>query len=403
MRRPWIVLASIVGIAAILSAVALAVEWQPIPRSGDGTASAGAADPDAANGPPRVAWAFASMLPPDEANSFVLQAGFLGDEAPRIDLDIPWAVDPNVDLGRTPAVSRPAAGSVAFVADDGVTSRLSLVPIAVGGEPRVLAELDVAVWTVALAPDASAAYLAVSGRGGEMDGSIIRVALDGSGETEVLLPPAGEAARPRDAVLVAVATFHAVLDVSPDGRLLGAMVCRGAAGCTSTVIDLESGDRLELDDSTLYRVGAGGLAIIDRCTPVACLGEVLDVDSGATAPLPGHASEASLASVGGRPVVVWVDFEDPRGVLMMRDVAGGDRVELFRAGDRATIFLSSFSGLLWSVPNDAVLLLVNDERPGPAGATEVTERHLLVPLDGGAPIELPGPSYRPVGQPGAKG
>ena len=73
---------------------------------------------------------------------------------------MPWVVNHEIDVARMPAVTRPAGGAVVYVADDGTTSVVHRVAIAGGAVPEAVATLDDAVWSIAAAPDGSAALLA---------------------------------------------------------------------------------------------------------------------------------------------------------------------------------------------------------------------------------------------------
>ena len=158
MRRTRILPAIIGALALVVLVAAAALVSRPIGIATSET-SAGATGAEA--GPPEVAWVFFSQLPPGGGpGTFMVQAGLFGEPRPRVDVEVPWAVDTAVDIARTPAVARPAAGAVVYAADDGETSTIQRVAIERGATPQAVAEVDDAVWSIAAAPDGSVAYLA---------------------------------------------------------------------------------------------------------------------------------------------------------------------------------------------------------------------------------------------------
>lgn len=391
---------ALVAVAGVLVLVVAAVTLGPR------LASAPAASPTPAHGDigrdlpaEPVAWAFVTGLPPDAGHDvYVLQAGFLGDAAPRIDVEVPWRVGGDGDIGRQPAVASPIAGEIVHVADDGRRSSVRTLSIAGDGlEPEVLAVLDEVVWDLAVAPDGSAAYLALVGRAeAQEDLGVVRVALDGSGMIDPLLPPA-RAGGVGDVRFAAVLAFNINLEVSSDGRFLARTACLGVQGCRTEVVDLASGERFDLGDSTVHDLGAGGLVIREWCA-VNCRSEILGVTTGATNPLRVSAFDASFVVAETGALVVTIENNGIAPTLTVIDPATGVRRVLYRAPERASLILSSRDGLLWSVPAGTILVSEVTERDEPpAGATvEFDTRYLLVPLGGGALAGFPAPPIRPV-------
>lgn len=401
MRRRWLVPALLGGTALVTVVTAAAVLFWPrattTPDVADATASAAPEDEG-------IAWVFFTQLPPDgNQGVFVLQAGMLGDVAPRIDMEVPWAVDTTIDVARSPAVARPAGGSVAFVADDGETSTVARVPIRPDAEPEVLATLDEAVWSIAAAPDGSAVYLALVERGQpETDLGVFRLALDGSGlMTPVLAPVGGEALGP--VRLVAVAPFTVRIDISRDGRHLYRDACRGAAGCQQVIVALESDEVHDLGMGagvgmvTVADLGAGGLIVVDRCGNAGCAAQLVDIESGTSFDLRSMALDSTVRSVDGRPVLVGIESGGMQTTLVATDPSTEARQTLLDAppGDWMALADRTYP---MAVPDGWVVVI-----QGGLDGDEMTHRYLLVPLDGGDAIEVPPPAIRPVGPPGAKG
>ena len=228
MRRTRMLPATIGALALVVLVATAALVSRPIGIATSET-SAGATGAEA--GPPEVAWVFFSQLPPGGGpGKFMVQAGLFGEPRPRVDVEVPWAVDTAVDIARTPAVARPAAGAVVYAADDGETSTIQRVAIEPGATPQAVAEVDDAVWSIAAAPDGSVAYLAVVTRGQpEADLGVVRVALDGSGAVEPFLAPVAQ----EHTVGIRLAAAHHSASPStsaPTASTSRGHACRGAAG-----------------------------------------------------------------------------------------------------------------------------------------------------------------------------
>jgi hypothetical protein len=386
---------TLVGLVAIALVAAVALSFRPIDATSE-TASASGGGAEA--GAPDLSWVFFSQLPPEVGpGAFVVQAGRFGEAQPRVDVEVPWEVDTAVDISRTPAVARPAAGAVVFVADDGDTSTIHRLAVEQGATPEAVAQLDDAVWSIAAAPDGSSAYLAVVARGRpEADLGVFRVAMDGSGVVEPFLPPV--ALDPAGGIrLAAVAPFMVTLDISADGRYLARTACRGAAGCTTSLIELSSKDVRELENMMLVDLGTGGLIVADHCHQAGCTAKLIDVESGATVDLSASAWDTTVTMVSGAPVVVAIESDGVRSSVTLIDPRSGARRELYRAPENNWLVLGRRAYLV-AATDGAVLIVESSD-----GGGQMRQRFLMVPLDGGAPIDLPAPAIRQIGPPAAKG
>lgn len=358
----------------------------------DASAAPAEADPSA------VPWVFFSMVPPMAGQgAFVVEAGVLGDERPRVDITVPWMVDPGVDIARTPAVTGPTAGTVLYVADDGVASVLHRIAIAADAVPEVVAEVDAAVWSIAALPDGSAAFMALVTRGRpDQDLGVVRVALDGSGAVEPLLPPVA-ADRGSGFRLAAIAPFTIALDISSDGRILSRTACRGQAGCDTEYVDLATEEVYDLPGATVVDLGMSGMVIAERCHQAGCTAQLVEIETGAAVALRSHAYDTTLVEEGGRPMLVGIEGEGSQSTLVLTDPRSGARRDLYRAPEGEWLMLAPRNSPM-SRPEGAVIVMrVTDAKDGSGQA------HVLVPLDGAAAIELPPPAIRPVVPAGVQG
>jgi hypothetical protein len=395
MRRNVVVLALIGGAVTVGTAALALIPPSPSAATPSPSLSDRHVEPD------EVPWVFASQLPPGGADAaFVLQAGVLGEAEPRVDIEVPWAVDHNVDIARMPAVARPAAGRVLFVADDGTGSSVERVAIEAGAAPEPLFETEDAVWSVATAPDGSAAYLALVARGRpDADLGVVRLALDGSRAVEEILPPVAGAAAAKPMRLVAVAPFTVAIDVSADGRLLVRTACRGAAGCEVSVVDLDSRVVHPLPGTTVVDAGAGGMIVTERCGMNGCSAELLQVETGARLELDSQPHETTVAAADGRGVVVAVHTDGNESWLVATDPSSGTGRELYRVPAGDWIMLASRSYPI-TAPDGTVVIVHESVGDGDG---ETRHRYVVIPLAGGAPRDLAPPPIRPIGPPGAKG
>lgn len=351
-----------------------------------------------------AAWAFVSGLPPElDREAYVIQAGFLGDPAPRLEVEVPWRLGEDGDIGRQPAVGEPLDGGIVHVADDGRRSSIRRLSILDGGAAAVLGVVDEVVWDIAVAPDGSAAYLALVARdAGDEDRGVVRIALDGSGTIESVLPP-GRAGAAGDVRLAAFLAFQVMLDISDDGRFLGRTLCFGVDGCASEIVDLDSGERFPAGDVEPVDLGPGGLVLRERCN-LECETEVASVLTGGRLVLPAWPFDSAFVAAGDGVLVATIE-QNPQPILALFDPRDGSRRELYRAPARASLVLSEREGLLWGIPPGTLLVTETVERPDPpAGAVvEFETRYLLFSLEGGAPLEAPPPAIRPIFPAGTQG
>jgi hypothetical protein len=345
--NPWLMVAIGAVVVVVLLLVAGALVIVGLPQLGSHAtpapvAPSGHAAPTASV-PGRPAeveassftWAAASLLPPPAGLpmpiAYSLQGGTLGDPARPLDVTVPFAMtDAPADIGRIPAIAEPTAGAVVYVADDGRVSQIRRATLSDPVSDELILELDAVVWTVTVSADGSHAYALLTLRGRADDAGVIRVALDGSGQVEQLMPPV-EATAPGDGFrLVAIAGFRAALLVSEDERYLLRRVCPAAdRACQVDVLDLESGDVLALPDREVLGISSE-LVLAMPCDMAGCHLTVLDLATGderLVGPLNG---QAVLATVDGRVVVA--HNSSPLGREQMRlyatDVLTGESVEL---------------------------------------------------------------------------
>jgi hypothetical protein len=396
MHRRWLVIAIFVGLLGGTLAIAQLWVRSPDPGSLDSAPAAEDApeDPD----PDAIPWVFFSQLPPDGGEgSFVVQAGLFGDPRPRVDIAVPWTVDHDIDVARMPAVARPAGGAVVYVADDGTTSVIHRVAIAGGAVPEAMATVDDTVWSIAAAPDGSAAYLALAVRGRpDADLGVVRVRLDGSGAIEPVLPAMG-LREESEFRLAAVAPFTASLDISADGRYLGRTACRGVDGCVTEIVDLTTSDVREVDHASVIDLGTGGMIVAERCNNAGCTAQLIDLISGASLDLLGNAWDTTVINADGGPVAVGITAHKTLTSLALTDPVSGERRELYRAPEQRWLALGVRSNQVARM--DGAVLVIE----GWEAADGMHERYLLVPFDGGAPLELPPPAIRQIAPAGPKG
>jgi hypothetical protein len=395
MHRTRLLSGIIVLVLAAALVVAVALWPRPVERTGATTPSAIEV---VEAGPPEIPWVWFSQLPPDGGpGAFVVQAGIFGEIRPRVDVDVPWVVDTAVDIARTPAVARPVAGAVIVVADDGGKSTIHRIAIEPGARPEPIAEVDDTVWSIAAAPDGSVAYLALVARGRpDADRGVVRVALDGSGAVEPFLPPVA-AASDSGLRLAAIAPFTVTLDLSADGRYLARTACRGVQGCATSLIELSSGAVVDLGETTMVDLGTGGTIVAHQCGRIGCAPALIDLETGAMTELPDNASDTTVMSVDGHAAVVTIETAGTSSAVVLTDPRTGARRELYRAPDEHWLGLGAHRYFMGDT-DEAVLVVESSDEGG-----RVRERLSLVPLAGGAPIDLPVPAIRQIGPPAANG
>ncbi len=265
--------------------------------------------------PTTVPW-YEAMRALDDAGprqTYELNAGLLGDAAPRISktVDLVTASE-ELERSRTMPVAVLADGSLLYASDDGTASTLHLGSVA-DEQEREIAQVPGFVWAVALAPDASVAYVSELDRITEQDVGVWAVATDGSAQAKRVMPPARAGVAHADFSLVAMAAYTASLRLDVSGRMLTRSSCdrdNQPFACTLDVLDLSSGKITRLDDA----LGAGFIGLeagvvltqptcfgADACPPV-----VVDLASGARQELPWVTDAADITLAGQSPIVVAV-------------------------------------------------------------------------------------------------
>ncbi len=398
LRRPILIaLAALLAVLVVGPVVLLLLAGAPGVTDGESpSASPAAASDEAVAGrlePGDVAWVFAPWLfGQGPANRYVLQAGTLADAEPIIDREVPWASDPETQVGRMPAVGRAIDGTVVYATDDGVATAIHRLQIRANGEDEVLAEMGEIVWSMAVAPDGVHAYLALVDRDDdEHDLGVVQLALDGSGATREVMPPSRpRAMEPAGMRLAAIARFGVDLIMSADGGHLVRRTC-GEGACTIDVLDLESGDVIDLGAREVMGV-AGGVILSSRCGAVRCFGEAIDLTTGVVQELPFEGESAITAFEDGA-AIVYIELGEDGAVLRALDPFDGEIRDLVRVGSGSALVLTPPQGdLRISMPPGWIHAAVATELDGKGAVVPFTD--LAVPLDGGAVIELPAAPIR---------
>lgn len=282
-------------------------------------------------------WSSAVWLPPrggaEQPTGYSLQAGTLADPGPVIDLQVPLVVRNMVeDAGRVSVFSDPVADAVLYIADDGGTSQLRRATLAAPDVEEVMAELDPIVWAMAVERDGNHAYLLLVHREGGGDAGVVRVTLDGSGQTTDILGPADVGGQARmDVVPAAVVGFRAWLMLSPDNQHLLRRVCTDpAVPCALDVVDLASGAVARIGDNDAFGI-ADGRVFWSRCEQIACTIGMTDVETGEESAIAEFGGIATLAEIDGHPVVAYSSHTpDGRGSVAVVDPETGASRELMR-------------------------------------------------------------------------
>lgn len=400
VRRPILIaLAALLAVLVVGPVVLLLLAGSPGATDQAGpSASQAAASDEAVAGPLEpgdVAWVFAPWLfGQGPANRYVLQAGTLADPEPIVDVEVPWAADQETQVGRMPAVGPVIDGTVVYVADDGVGTAIHRLQIRTNGEDEVLAEMREMVWSMAVAPEGLHAYLALVDRDDdEHDLGVVQLALDGSGETrEVMAASRPQAMEPAGTRLAAIARFGVDLIMSTDGAHLLRRTC-GAGVCTIDVLDLASGEVIDLGAREVMGV-AGGVVLSSRCGAVRCFGEAIDLATGVAQELPFQGESSIIAFDGGSAIAYIEHDADGGAVLRVLDPFDGEIRDLVRVARGSALVLSQPHGdLRISMPPGYVHAAVATDLEGKGGAV-IPFTDLAVPLDGGAVIELPAAPIR---------
>jgi hypothetical protein len=332
--------------------------------------------------------------------TFRLEAGTLAADEPIVNLQIPWRAELVEGTARDPAIGAPHDGAVVYVADDGVASEVHRVAIVAEGRDDVLARLAEVIWDIVVAPDGSAAYGAVADRADQTrDRGVVRIALDGSGLVEPVLPPAQLAAA--DAVRrVAVVASQVHLAISSDGQHLVRHTCQNAGTCLMEVADLATGMTFELPDREILGVVAG-LIVARGCHGPGCGLHAIDIETQAVASA-GVDISGRLVEVDGEPVVVAI-FLDGRELFTVEAVnpISGRRQVLHRVPAGTDVLYSDFLFLQLDLPEG--LIHVIEVTPGGDGAAAIRERHLLISIVERRAVEVPRPAFTQPCGPGCHG
>lgn len=344
-------------------------------------------------GPADVAWVYAPWIfARGPRGVYELQAGTLADPAPVIDLEVPWVVDQQAQVGREPAVGPVIDGTVVFVADDGQRSRVRRAEVAANGADEVMADLRHIVWSMAVAPSGTHAYLGLVDRNDDRrDLGVVRLALDGSGDLREVMPTTVALRPDRPGVrLAAVAGFDVDLRISSDGRHLVRRVCDGGAACTIDVLDVESGGEVDVGGREVLGA-AGGILLTSRCAEVRCFSEIIDLATGRVEELRGIPGEVTITLVGDRAAIVFVEqAADGRTRLRALDPITGEARDLLEVPAGGAIGLAGVQGdLRVSLPHDHLLVSVATDVEGVGGGAVVPFQDVAVPPTGGAAVELP--------------
>jgi hypothetical protein len=403
MTRRWIAALVVVAAALLLAPVVLLLS-AGLGTQGPPAASAlpsPSVEQDALEPglPEAIAWVYA---PPPIAGvgegAFVLQAGTLAGAAPLLDLEVPWVIDFNSDLLREPAVGPPIDASVVYVEDDGASSVIHRAQIAEGSHDVALAELSEVVWDIAVTPDNTVAYAAMTDRETrEQDLGVMGIRLDGSGESELVMPPARVAVR-GDILPVAFISFNVQLMISDDGRHLARRACAGFDGCETAVLDIASGAISPVPDGDINGMAAGFM-VVTRCDGIGCRPHAVDLETGVSIELEGD-DPVHVMSVNGRPVVVTKSSDANLGTSIDTiDILSGERRVLFRAerGAWAGVNVAA-PHLTLAVPAGHIHVTQSTPLPEREGVAVVEMRHLdlLISVLGGRHTEIPSAPIRPL-------
>ena len=304
----WLAAAGALGIVVIVVAVAGSVLLRP-------AAAEPTAAPVADLDPATVPW-YDAVRPLDNAGprqTYELDAGLLGDEAPRISKTVELVTaSEELERSRAMPVAVLADGTLLYASDDGTASTLHLGTVA-NEQEREIAQVPGFVWAVALAPDAPVAYVSELDRITERDAGVWAIATDGSGQAERVMPPARAGVAHADFSLVAMAAYTASLRMDVSGQVLARSSCdrdNQPFACTLDVLDLSSRKITRLDDA----LGAGFIGLeggvvltqptcfgADPCPPV-----VVDLASGARQELPWVTDAVDITVAGRSPTVMAV-------------------------------------------------------------------------------------------------
>ena len=362
------------------------------PRSGAESASdpadaGGAPAPGAALRPADVGWVYVPPTLDGPRLAYTMQAGTLADQAPAIDVDVPWAADTLRHIGREPAVGPNIDGTVVFAADDGTGSAIRRVGVGPERVDERLARLTEIVWSMAVAPDGAHAYLALVDRNDdEKDLGVVRLALDGSGQIDQVMPPTRAVSNLPSIRTVDFVRFDVDLEISADGRHLVRGACLGFDGCQVDVLDLDTAaiTVLALEGGNITGV-TGGILLAQHCGDGDCWPEAIELATGEVGEFRMAGSQYVITLLDDRATIVFVD--DATGDLRALDPRDGRVTDLLHPPDGWHLWRGAHTvdgQLRISTPAGYVFLVRPDRQ------------YLAVPLDGGEPVELPD---APIGPP----
>ncbi|MGH9251695.1 MAG: hypothetical protein ACRD0W_19570 [Acidimicrobiales bacterium] len=211
-------------------------------------------------------------------------------------VEAPWQF--SIYAEQKPVVDGPVEGQVLFTADDGVVTKIWTVGVG-GEEPRFVAATPLVVFLARMAPR-SVGYLVAVDRTSGQDQGLFRVALDGDGSLDrVMPPPLVDQANTGSGIRLAATTrFERDVRVSPDGGQVARMACGDPFGtCVLDVLTVADGTVRgyappELSGD-LEAVGDGMMLGTWYCNdPLRCVTEGLDLRSGEPRLLPGRLAVA---------------------------------------------------------------------------------------------------------------
>jgi hypothetical protein len=347
-------------------------------------------------------WTYTEPLLPaggGPPRSYTLQGGTLADQAPALDVEVPWVIgDRPADAARNPAVGGPVAGAVVYVADDGLRSTVHRVPLTPPLDDAPILVVDDVVWAVAATPDGAAAYLVVLDRESGADRGVVGLALDGSAALTHILDPAGVLVGSAGVRPAATAAQFS-LAVAVDGSHLVRRACARDGTCVLDVVDLATLRATRLADREVIGLGAGYLLSWD-CAAADCASSATDLSTGVEIPLTGIGDDLFLVRAGARAIVVHSEF-GPDGnphAILATDLDSGETTRLiesegpdeFVRADNPTARID----LKLEAPDGWLIM----ERFADASASTWG-----VPVRGGAGIPLGAPPFRPSAEPGTQG
>jgi hypothetical protein len=291
---------------------------------------------------------------------------------------IPFAAVPVLDGTRSPAVALSATGQVVYVADDGGSSSVHGVPLEDAAGDRVFGVVDDVVWSAVATPDGRHAYLLLIRRDGRGDAGVVRLALDGSGEVEQVLPPAMPNAF-GGIQLAAVLPFSARMQLAVDGSQLVRQVCANAGDCSTDVVSTADGIVTPIPSRDVIGAGDGQVVALGNCVDVGiCELTALDLATVQEETLAGRVIGAQAAMTAGRAVVVFGAEPVNGGATEVRaiDLATRDEALLLVARPDAPISVGSgLGGPTFEAPDGWTVVGFGQSTVG-------------VSLDGADPVEL---------------